>query len=41
LLAELHIIPKEVFQECFQNWKKHWEGCIKFGGEYFNGDKAQ
>jgi len=29
LLAELHIVPKEVFQECFQYWKKHWEGCIK------------
>jgi hypothetical protein len=41
LLAELYIVPKEVFQECFQNWKKHWEGCIKSGGEYFNSDKAQ
>jgi hypothetical protein len=41
LLAELRIILKEVFQDCFQNWKKHGEGYIKSGGEYFNGGKAQ
>jgi hypothetical protein len=22
-LGELHSIPKEAFQECFQNWKKY------------------
>ena len=41
LLAEIRSIPKEAFQECFQNWKKHWEQCIKSGGENFKGDKAQ
>jgi hypothetical protein len=34
-------IPNKAFQECFQNWKKHWEQSIKSGGEYFEGDKAQ
>jgi len=41
LMAELCSIPKEAFQECFQNWKKHWEQCIKSGAEYSEGDKAQ
>jgi hypothetical protein len=41
LLAELCSIPKEAFQEHFQNWKKHWEKCIKSGREFFKGDKAQ
>jgi hypothetical protein len=25
LLAELHSVPNEAFQECFQNRKKFWE----------------
>jgi len=41
LLAELCNVPNEAFQECFQNRKKFWEQCIKSGGEYFKGDKAQ
>jgi hypothetical protein len=28
LLAQLSSIPKEAFQECFQNWKKCWKRCI-------------
>jgi hypothetical protein len=40
-LTELRSIPKQAFQECFQNWKKRWERCIKRGGEYFEGDRAQ
>jgi hypothetical protein len=40
-LAALRSIPKKAFQECFQNWKKRWERCIKCGGEYFEGDRAQ
>jgi hypothetical protein len=36
-LAELRNIPKKAFQECFQNWKKLWEGCMKSA----EGDKAQ
>jgi hypothetical protein len=41
LLAEICSIPKEELQECFQYWRKCWEQCIKSGGEYFEGDKAQ
>jgi hypothetical protein len=40
-LAELRSIPRQTFQECFQNWKKSWERCIKCGGEYFEGGRAQ
>jgi hypothetical protein len=40
-LAELCSTPKQAFQECFQNWKKCWQQCLKSGGEYFEGDKAQ
>ena len=38
-LWDLHAIPQNMFQDAFQNWKKHWEWCIKSGGEYFEGDK--
>jgi hypothetical protein len=41
LRAEVHSVPNEAFQECFQNRQKFWEQCIKSGGEYFKGDKAQ
>jgi hypothetical protein len=41
LLAELHSVSNEAFQECFQNRKKFWEQCIKSGEEYFKRDKAQ
>ena len=40
-LAELHRIPKEAYQECFQNWKRCWEHFIKSGGEYLKGDRDQ
>jgi len=39
-LAELRSIPKQAFQECFQNWNKRWEWCITYGGEIFEGDRA-
>ena len=41
LLAELHSLSNEAFQECFQNRKKYWKQCIKSGEEYFKRDKAQ
>ena len=31
--------PAKHFPGRVQNWKKHWEWCIKNGGEYFEGDK--
>jgi hypothetical protein len=36
---DLRAIPQNTFQDEFQNWKIHWEQCIKSGGEYFEGDK--
>jgi hypothetical protein len=41
LLAELHSIPRQAFQEYFQNWNKCWEWCIQSGEEYFQWDNAQ
>ena len=38
-LRDLRAIPQNTFQDALQNWKKHWERCIKSGGEYFEGDK--
>jgi hypothetical protein len=39
LLRDLRAIPQNTFQDVLQNWKKHWEQCIKSGGEYCEGDK--
>ena len=39
LIWDFRAIPQNMFQDAFQNWKKHWERCIKSGGEYFEGDK--
>ena len=38
-LVELCSIPKEAFQECFQNWKKYWEWCVKVDGNILKGTK--
>jgi hypothetical protein len=38
-LRDLHAVPQNTFQDMLQNCKKHWERCIKSGGEYFEGDK--
>ena len=38
-LRDLRAIPQNKFQDALENWKKHWERCIKSGGEYFEGDK--
>ncbi|PNF41545.1 hypothetical protein B7P43_G12310 [Cryptotermes secundus] len=27
-MAQLHAIPKEAFQNCFQRWKDHWAKCV-------------
>ena len=32
-------IPRNTFQDAFQNWEKRWARCIKSGGEYFEGEK--
>ncbi|PNF35685.1 hypothetical protein B7P43_G17425 [Cryptotermes secundus] len=36
--AQLHAIPKEAFQNCFQRWKGRWAKCVESQGAYFEGD---
>ncbi|PNF28133.1 hypothetical protein B7P43_G07582 [Cryptotermes secundus] len=36
--ARLINIPKDAFQKCFQQWRKHWEKCVHYQGDYFEGD---
>ncbi|PNF32541.1 hypothetical protein B7P43_G02465 [Cryptotermes secundus] len=36
--ARLIIIPKDAFQKCFQQWRKRWEKCVHYQGDYFEGD---
>ncbi|PNF29706.1 hypothetical protein B7P43_G13075, partial [Cryptotermes secundus] len=36
--AQLHAIPKEAFQNCFQRWKDRWAECVESQGAYFEGD---
>ena len=38
-IRDLHTILQNMFQDGFQNWKRHWARCIKSGGEYLEGDK--
>ena len=38
-IRDLRAIPKNTFQDAFQNRKKRWVRCIKSGGKYFEGDK--
>jgi len=34
----LKAITLQEFQDCFEQWKKQWDKCIKSQGEYFEGD---
>ena len=36
---ELLAIPKNPFQKCYEDWKRHWYKCIISEGGYFVGDK--
>ncbi|PNF25326.1 hypothetical protein B7P43_G10929 [Cryptotermes secundus] len=36
--AQLHTIPKEAFQNCFQQWMDCWATCVESQGAYFEGD---
>jgi len=38
-LRALKAIPKIDFNNCFEDWKKHWQKCIVSRGEYFEGDE--
>ena len=37
-LGQLMAIPTKRFAECFEQWKRCWENCVKFQGNYFEGD---
>ncbi|PNF27183.1 hypothetical protein B7P43_G07852 [Cryptotermes secundus] len=36
--ARLITIPKDTFQKGFQQWRKRWEKCAHYQGDYFVGD---
>jgi hypothetical protein len=36
--AQLHTIPKQAFQNCFQGGKDGWAMCVESQGAYFEGD---
>ena len=40
-LRELKDIPKNAYQKCFEDWKKHWHKCIITEGDYFEGDNIE
>ena len=40
-LRELKDIPKNVYQKCFEDWKKRWYKCIISEGDYFEGDNIE
>ena len=35
---ELKGIKKEAYLDCFHKWKQHWDKCVHWEGEYFEGD---
>jgi hypothetical protein len=37
-MVQLHTIPNQAFQKCFQRWKDRWTKCVESQGAYFEGD---
>jgi hypothetical protein len=37
-MKQLRGILKEDFADCFENWKGHWDKCVRSQGENFEGD---
>jgi hypothetical protein len=35
---QLLAILKKEFSDCFEKWKERWDKCVRFQGEYFEGD---
>ena len=35
MIVQLHIMSKEEFQRCFDQWKTQWNKCIECQGDYF------
>ena len=40
LQAVLNTLQENDFQECFKNWKHHWDRCQASEGDYFEGDAS-
>ena len=40
LQDELKTIQKSAYQNCFEDWKKHWHKCIISEGDYFERDNT-
>ena len=38
MTGQLMAIPMNDFAECFEQWKRHWENCVRSQGAYFEGD---
>jgi hypothetical protein len=38
VMVQLHTIPEQAFQKCFQQWKGRWAVCVESKGAYFEGD---
>ena len=38
VMKELKGIKKEVYLDCFHTWKHSWDKCVRWEGEYFEGD---
>ncbi len=35
----LKALTVEEFQDCFQQWERHWAKCIELEGNYFEGGR--
>ena len=38
MMGQLEVIPTQDFAECFKQWKRLWENCVRFQGAHFEGD---
>ena len=38
IMGQLMAIPTKDFAECFVQWKRCWENCVRSQGTYFEGD---
>ena len=38
MMGQLMEISTKDFAECFEQWKRHWEECVRSQGDYFEGD---
>ena len=38
--GQLMVIPTKDFMECFEQWKRCWDNCVRSQGTYFEGTEA-